>query len=158
MTFVNADIQDQVNELQKRVATLESDNAEYQKQLVEKDQEIAVLQDELGRQANNHAADDFVNIVEAGRLKDFADSMLSIAWEGNDADGGMIQESAVSAGILREVNSNEPCGDNCGCVEHGFPAICYRKTYESAAEAKPVKVELPTVILPEGTDKFKGLE
>lgn len=156
MTFVNPDIQAQVNELQKRVNQLEAANTEYQKQLVEKDQKLAVLQDDLASRANNHTADNFVSIVQMGRLKDFADSMLSIAWEGNDADGGMIQESAVSAGILKEVNSNESCGDNCGCVEHGFPAICYRKTYESAAEVKPAKVELPTVILPEGTDKFKG--
>lgn len=32
---------------------------------------------------------------------------------------------------------------------------CY-KAMLSAAEVKPAKVELPTVILPEGTDKFKG--
>lgn len=74
MTFVSQDIQDQVNELQKRVSQLEAANTEYKLQLVEKDQKLAVLQDELDRQANNRAAD---NMAQA-RGMDFRSSLIKI--------------------------------------------------------------------------------
>lgn len=117
MTFVNADIRDQVNELQKRVATLESDNAEYQKQLVEKDQKLAVLRDELDRQANNHSAD---NMAQA-REMDFRDGLIAcrnpedillkgteiLVWDGCDYHIDYV-EVDVESGAYYMANGAEP--------------------------------------------------
>lgn len=63
-------------------------------------------------------------------LREFADSMLQVAWEGGCADGADIQEDAIKAGLLREVTRTEPCGEYCPCSEFtDFPTKCYETVY-----------------------------
>jgi hypothetical protein len=77
----------------------------------------------MARMLNEQAA-------ELERLKQFADEMIAIAFQGGDADGAHIQETATRTGLLKETTQQEPCGENCACAEYGeFPATCYRKTY-----------------------------
>lgn len=63
-------------------------------------------------------------------LKDFANDMITAAFEGGSFDGGDIQDIAVKHGLLRIEQREEECGEVCACRSEGdgFPAECYRKT------------------------------
>jgi len=53
--------------------------------------------------------------TEHERLRAFAEEMLGIAWEGCDADGGTIQDTAKEHGLLRVVEGGydpEKHGEN----------------------------------------------
>lgn len=64
--------------------------------------------------------------VEA--LCEFANEMVSAAFEGGSLDGADIQEIAVKHGLLRIETRQGECGERCACREYGFPAECYRRT------------------------------
>lgn len=60
----------------------------------------------------------------------FADEILAIIWEGNEIDGGTVQEIAFAHGLIVEYEATEPCYKNCACAQWGeFPVPCYRKAY-----------------------------
>ncbi|QDP51249.1 MAG: hypothetical protein Unbinned7913contig1002_4 [Prokaryotic dsDNA virus sp.] len=64
-------------------------------------------------------------------LKGFADEVLSVVWDGNDIDGGSMQDIAERFGLIEKVIATEPCCEDCICAEvMEFPAECYRKTYK----------------------------
>ncbi len=72
--------------------------------------------------------------VDALRL--FAADMFEISdWpDGGDIDMFDFQEAAEARGLLVRVRAEEPCGENCGCVEWGeFPRDCLRKTHRLTA-------------------------
>ena len=64
-------------------------------------------------------------------FKNFANDILDAAWEGNDINGGFLQDVALKHGLLKLIEVTEPCDpDNCGCAEFGiFPQVCHRKNY-----------------------------
>lgn len=62
------------------------------------------------------------------KLRQFANNLLNIAFEGGNADGAHIQDLGVSLGLLKTESRAERCGDSCNCAEFGFPAECFRKT------------------------------
>ena len=64
-----------------------------------------------------------------GQFQDFANELISGAYEAFDIDGADIQTIAVKYELLEEVVADESCGKNCNCEEFGFPILCYRKTY-----------------------------
>lgn len=44
-----------------------------------------------------------------------------------DLDGGDIQDKLEELDLLVSVKVDEPCGENCACVEYGdFPQDCLR--------------------------------
>ena len=69
------------------------------------------------------------------RFKEFANAVIEESFEGGSLDGGQLQEMALEHGLLRELEVQVPCGDDCRCAEYGdFPMICMRKTYEGDRE------------------------
>jgi hypothetical protein len=71
------------------------------------------------------------------QLLDFARKVVECGLEGNDADGGDIQEWAVQAGLLIPTTVTEECNpDNCSCAEGGFPTTCYRYCAALTAEGE----------------------
>jgi hypothetical protein len=74
-------------------------------------------------------AEDFDRVTASlYALQDFANEMISAAFEGGSFDGGDIQDMAVKHGLMRIESRDERCGEACSCAEYGFPAECYRKT------------------------------
>lgn len=61
-------------------------------------------------------------------LREFANSMIGICFEGGNADGGQIQEYGVSHGLLKPETRSERCEGVCACAEYGFPTECFRRT------------------------------
>ena len=55
-----------------------------------------------------------------------------------DIDGGWLQDRATDVGILVAVPVTEACGEgeNCVCVDYGFPTECYRYSPEFKAMRK----------------------
>lgn len=70
---------------------------------------------------------------QVAALRAFANEMLE--YQHGSADGCDIQESAVKHGLLEIHSVTEPCGEDCGCEEFGFPLECYRKTALVSARA-----------------------
>jgi hypothetical protein len=62
------------------------------------------------------------------KLRQFANELINIAFEGGNADGAHIQELGVNLGLLKAETRSERCGDSCSCAEYGFPAQCFRRT------------------------------
>ncbi len=67
-------------------------------------------------------------------INGFLHWVIDQALEGNDIDGGELQDKAVECGLLNPVVATEACGKHCycqiletkfGCV---FPIDCYKKT------------------------------
>lgn len=72
----------------------------------------------------------------------FIDSVIEVAFEGGDLDGGTIQEWAEKAGLLEARTMTEPCseGQNCRCADdNDFPLTCYQKTYRRPTVAQEVE-------------------
>ena len=72
--------------------------------------------------------------AENERLRAFAVEIMD-HWPDGDVDGGELQDIAVAHGLLVANNPQEPCGDNCRCVEYYAPdewetgdVVCYRRT------------------------------
>ncbi len=64
-------------------------------------------------------------------MRAFANAMIDIALEGEDAYGSHIQELAVKHGLLKPEQRTERCGDVCSCAEYAdFPVECFRKVKE----------------------------
>lgn len=61
-------------------------------------------------------------------LRQFANSLIEVAFEGGNADGGQIQEFGVTHGLLKAEERTSRCNEACACAEYGFPAECFRKT------------------------------
>jgi hypothetical protein len=39
-----------------------------------------------------------------------------------------VQDAAEKHGLLAPVHVTEACGEDCACVEYGFPVECFRRT------------------------------
>ncbi|SET89482.1 hypothetical protein [Pseudomonas graminis] len=61
-------------------------------------------------------------------LREFANEIVSAAYEGVSYDGGEIQDIAVKHGLLRAERHTEACAEHCACIEYGFPTVCLRRT------------------------------
>lgn len=61
-------------------------------------------------------------------LREFANEIVSAAYEGVSYDGGEIQDIAVKHGLLRSERHTEACAEHCACSEYGFPTVCLRRT------------------------------
>lgn len=94
---------------------------------------------------NEHAAVEFVLELLAAPVApvterevphiEFIDSVIEVAFEGGNFDGGTIQEWAEKAGLLEARTMTEPCTEDqrCRCaVDCEFPLTCYQKTYRTA--------------------------
>ncbi|HEY9462835.1 MAG TPA: hypothetical protein VIR54_07080 [Vicinamibacterales bacterium] len=69
---------------------------------------------------------------EVAALRGFAQSVME-AWPMGDVDGGDLQSTAVTHGLLKPVTMAEPCSEEqCACAEYctrdEFPVECFRKT------------------------------
>lgn len=92
-------------------------------------------------------------------LKDFANDMITAAFEGGSFDGGDIQDIAVKHGLLRIEQREEECGEVCACRSEGdgFPAECYRKTALLRGE-QPAPVAVAPDFRMIGTEKTAPME
>lgn len=70
------------------------------------------------------------------RLEAFADELLQESFDGNDTDGGTIQQIALNLELIKEYSATDRCGESCSCADDGeFPANCLRKTYKPEQDA-----------------------
>ncbi len=68
--------------------------------------------------------------VERPNLEAFADAMLGFAYQDSSADPDDIHSTALECSLIKATQVTRPCDSQfCGCAEHGFPIICFRKTY-----------------------------
>ena len=66
--------------------------------------------------------------ADNARLRGFAEAVME-SWPHGDVDGGALQDIAEEHGLIKLVEVNEPCCEDCVCAEVGsFPLECYRKT------------------------------
>jgi hypothetical protein len=64
--------------------------------------------------------------AEVERLRAFAFDVME-AWPDGGLDGGELQDIAVKHGLLIPETRIESCGENCTCVDYGFPTNCHRR-------------------------------
>lgn len=100
-----------------------------------------LIRDAEKMHGGHHVAVQNANIERGLYL--LADAVIRASWEGWEYDGGDIQGLATNYGLLEAVQATESCGDNCGCLEHGFPSTCYRKKYKTPAQIDKVAALLP---------------
>ena len=73
------------------------------------------------------------NNTEIELLRAFAREIME-CWPGGEADGAIIEQAAIRAGLLTPETRHEPCGECCfcaeACTEREFAegVICYRAT------------------------------
>lgn len=131
----------EIERLNRRIRNLKSEVTVLQKREVEKDQQIAVLKNDLASAQNNAMAD--------ARARDFKDVtppegyvLVPVEPTQEMLDAGT---QALIDTLEDKVNGIEPDGDG---------RKAQYKAMLSEAEVKPVTVELPTVLLPKDTDKI----
>lgn len=88
-----------------------------------------VIRDAEAMHGGDHVIQEQQKVMRG--LYQMSDAVIQASWDGGEYDGASIQEMAIEYGLLKEVSATESCGQNCSCVEHGFPIICYRKTYKT---------------------------
>lgn len=68
-------------------------------------------------------------------FKKFTDDILKCLGNDMSIDGDDVEKIAVDNGVLKSEQIDEPCCDECQCVELGcgFPTFCLRKTYDRSS-------------------------
>jgi hypothetical protein len=69
-------------------------------------------------------------VTDSAAVK-FCREIFAVVNEGDDFDGGTLQDMGVKYGLLIPTEMAEPCGPEgaCNCAEYGdFPQTCYRFT------------------------------